>query len=215
MKKAIYFISHLFIALISLLFSVCIFAKTIPLYEQPSDTSKQIGNVDIAKGVVPIFSQNNGAWIKVGDPSNGNVGWIKSNDMSGEKGSAVTFTQRIINQGNGPQTFQYIQYGPQGQMSSQQAQALMQQVQAQQLQMQQAAQQMFQGFHNWEMMFAPLVMPVVYVPVQTRPAIVKPVATKPSLTPGKVNPPVHPTPKVNPAIPTSSGAVTTAPRMHN
>lgn len=50
--------------------------------------------------------------MKVGDPRNGNVGWVKTTDLgSGTDTSAITFTQKVIHDGNTPYTYQFIQYG--------------------------------------------------------------------------------------------------------
>jgi SH3-like domain-containing protein len=80
-------------------------AKDINLYDQPDEKAKVIGTVDLSAGIIPILTPKEGSWIKVADPRNGNVGWIKSNEMNADGGnpSAVTFTQRVINNGSGPQ----------------------------------------------------------------------------------------------------------------
>lgn len=160
----------------ALLLSFGAHAKMINLYEQPNDSAKQVGTVDIAKGVVPIFSQQDGKWIKVGDPETGNVGWMKASEMSGESGSAVTFTSRFINNGkDGPKTYQFVTYGPQPQMSAAEQQKLLQNLQLQQQEMQKAVQQMFNNFHNWDVMANPMFLPVVYVPVPNQQVILKPI----------------------------------------
>lgn len=56
-----------------------VFASIVKLYDQPVPTGKMIGNID-STNMITIF--NSGAWIKVGDPKNGNVGWIKASDVT-------------------------------------------------------------------------------------------------------------------------------------
>lgn len=49
-------------------------ASVIPLQAEPIKGSRVIAKIDLSKGAIPIYRQKN--WIKVGDPTNGNVGWI-------------------------------------------------------------------------------------------------------------------------------------------
>ncbi len=55
-------------------------AKTIDLYDKPKD-GKIISKLDSESGVIKIFIPKDGTWIKVADPRDGNVGWIKSADL--------------------------------------------------------------------------------------------------------------------------------------
>jgi hypothetical protein len=49
-------------------------AASLSLYQNPDSTSNVIGTVKEGQAIIPIF--NRGDWIKVGDPTNGNVGWV-------------------------------------------------------------------------------------------------------------------------------------------
>lgn len=64
-----------FLALIS--FSAL--ATTLSLYQNPDSKSNVIASVKEGQAIVPIF--RHGDWIKVGDPTNGNVGWVSKGDL--------------------------------------------------------------------------------------------------------------------------------------
>lgn len=85
-----------------------VYAKEVNLYEQPTANAKVVAKVDLSSGVIPIFTAKDGVWTKVGDPRNGNVGWLKSTDI---KTNAISFTQRIVTDGAQPQTYQVFQFG--------------------------------------------------------------------------------------------------------
>ena len=65
------------------LISFSALAATLSLYQNPDSTSNVIGSVKEGQAIIPIF--NRGDWIKVGDPSNGNVGWV-TKDMLQKSG---------------------------------------------------------------------------------------------------------------------------------
>jgi hypothetical protein len=199
----------------ALLLSAGAYAKTVNLYEQPNDTAKVAGTIDLSAGLVPIFSSKDGLWMKVGDPKNGNVGWVKSSEMSGENGSSVSFTQRIYNNGKGPQTVQFIQYGPAKQrLTDEQAQNMLNRMEEQQLRMQREAEHMFREMNMGWGFSSPVFMPVVYVPVpvkqlkgQQNVKGAAPTVNKPVNAPNtQSTPPTH-----VPAITTPSTAIKTAP----
>jgi len=156
------------------IFSVCAFAalNNINLYDQPKSGAKVIGTVDVSAGVVAIFSSPQGDWMKVGDPRNGNVGWIKSSDLNNSGPTSFTFTQKMINNGKGPQTYQMIQYGSPQKLTSEQTKALQElQLQQQRFQKQwQDTMDMFNHQFSHETYMPgvnfPMIMPVVVVPVQ-------------------------------------------------
>lgn len=164
------------------------FAKEVSLYDNPDANAKAIGKIDIAAGVVPIFSSKDGKWMKVGDPRNGNVGWIKSDDMSNKDGStSFTFTQRVINDGksNDGSTIQVIQYGnPHNKLAAEQAQQYIEKLQLQQINMQRDMQSVIQrmikemnSVYNMDMNgmgMMPMIVPVVIMPAQKVTAPVKP-----------------------------------------
>lgn len=156
------------------------FAKDVTLYDTPDTSAKSIGKIDIAAGIVPIFSSKDGKWMKVGDPRNGNVGWIKSDDLNNsDSGTSFTFTQRVINDGktNKGNTIQFIQYGnDQNKLSAEQAQKYIEKMQLQQINMQRDMQSNIQqmikemnAMYNTgmnAMVMTPMIVPVVILPTQ-------------------------------------------------
>jgi hypothetical protein len=83
-------------------------ANMIKMHEQPTDTSRIAGTIDLSAGVIPIFTPKNSQWIKVADPVNGNTGWIKNSDLKDSQGNIITFSQQVTNSGSG-QTVQMMQ----------------------------------------------------------------------------------------------------------
>lgn len=106
---------RLFLSLIIMVFfSTSVIAKEVNLYENADVASKIVGKIDIAKGIVPIFTKPDGTWMKVGDPRNGNVGWVKTSDLAntGTGASSFSYQQQIINDGKGvPRAYQVMQFG--------------------------------------------------------------------------------------------------------
>src|SRR5262245_23369086 len=79
------------------------------LYEQPDAKSKITSTVSKGQPLIPIYFQND--WVKVADPSNGNVGWVNSKTLSDEgypTFQVKTFGKETKN-GN-TQGYQIIQY---------------------------------------------------------------------------------------------------------
>lgn len=168
------------ISSIALFSATSALAKDVSLYDQPKADAKVVGNIDLSAGVIPIFTTKQGDWMKVGDPRNGNVGWIKSSDISSSGGpTSFTFTQKTISNGKEPQTYQIIQFGSGQKMTPEQMQVL-QQLQQQQQNFQKQwhdlmSQMNDQFQHDWIMptMGFPVIMPVVVVPARapvTQPA---------------------------------------------
>jgi uncharacterized protein YgiM (DUF1202 family) len=96
----------LFYALIALLLSTgTIFAKTINLYSEPKTNSKVIGSVNLEKGVTLVYTPKNSDWVKVANPANGDVGWIKSAELSNN-----SYTMHIINSDNNSHGYKFYQF---------------------------------------------------------------------------------------------------------
>jgi len=161
-----------------------VLAKPLPLLEQPNSNSKSIGSIDLAAGIIPIFTSSDGKWMKIGDPKNGNVGWVKASDLKEANGPvSITYTQQYMDNGKGPEAFQFIQYGPPKKMSKEEAQALLQKIQLEQWQVQRSLQHMFNDMfeqfnHHWPMMDAssPILMPIVIMPNDNKEAPKQPSA---------------------------------------
>jgi len=164
--------------LLSLLLPLSAFAKSINFYDEPKDNAKVVGSLDSDVGIIPIYTPEKGDWIKVADPRNGNVGWVKMKDLGDNAGTTgYTFTQRFINTGTSPQTYQVIQFGGPNKMTPEQIQNQLKQTKLQQQQMQEnmnkAMQNMMNDMNNlyhwnnaWFNNNTPFIMPVLVIPTQ-------------------------------------------------
>lgn len=152
------------------LFSLTAFAQSITLYDQPNATAKNIGTIDLSAGIIPIFTPKPGDWVKVADPRNGNVGWVKVSDVKSakESGSSVSYSQNII------QTNSQNPQAPQKLTAEQQE--WVKKVQTEQLMMQQKLQHMLNDMNEmfkqeWETLKAnpqfPTVLPFLAAPPPT------------------------------------------------
>jgi len=130
------------------------FAKTINLYDQPKNDSKVIATLDSDAGIITIFTPKEGGWVKVADPRNGNVGWIKATDMGA---TGVNFT--VMSTGNGGHGYQVIQYSGTQPYTPQQIQLKQEEFQKEMQRMMQMQDVFRNGFYPF-----PVIMPVVIVP---------------------------------------------------
>lgn len=164
MKKHVHHIVSLCLLLVA---TSIVHAKTINLYEQPKADSKQIGSIDSSVGMISIFTTSDGSWIKVGDPRNGNVGWIKSVDLNDKN---LNFN--LIKIGNDNHQYQVIQYGNTKPLTSAQMSNTIKQMELReqeiQKNMQKMMQDMFSIHQNW--MHTPMFIPVFIVPEKGYPA---------------------------------------------
>ncbi len=148
--------------------------KGIVLYEQPDAKSKTIGIIAPGNALIPIFSQNN--WLKVADPSNGNVGWIPNAALQQKNLPVVrTFSQTIVSPGN--KNFQLFQSNDLQAIDEKQVQELLRNWQLQQKNIGQAINQilnqsitnfntLLRTFNEQEAQFinTPLTQPSTQVP---------------------------------------------------
>lgn len=163
----------LFVSFMLFAFASIASAQNITLYDQPNQNAKVVGTADLASGIIPIFTpEKENEWMKVADPRNGNVGWIKSSDIKNAraKENTVTFSQKIISNGTEPHTYQVIQFGnPPTKMSDEQIKAFVQKMQTQQQQMQQSFQSIIKNMnevikHEWDVWTAQGGFPMIIVP---------------------------------------------------
>ncbi len=173
-----------FVAINTMIASPFVFAKNVNIYDQPATNAKVVGTVDLTAGIIPIFTPKNSEWIKVADPRNGNVGWMKSNEMSGNGSSSFTFTQRVLTDDKGePHAYHVIQYGTPRSMSNAEMETYLAKMKAQQQLIQQSTYKTIQEMMNnlnklyqeqAEFLKAsgfPVLMPVVVVPPNTQPTV--------------------------------------------
>lgn len=146
--------NHTFLkAIVSILFFMaCIslpcFAKEVNLYESPDNGAKVTRKLDLATGIIPIYSPKNSTWLKVADPNNGDVGWIKIADLKEPQGSAISVTQRFVNDGNTPLAYQVVKYGEVNKISDADMQAVITKIRVQQQAVQETLSKTFQQMMN-------------------------------------------------------------------
>lgn len=147
-------------------------AKSLSLYAEPNASAKVVGTIDPANGVIPIFTPKDNEWMKVGDPANGNVGWVKQSDLKAN--SSVTFTQKIIQpNGSGSQGYKFdFTNGPK-KMSNEEINAMITKMQNIQIPpaTQKAMTEMLENIQKqWKTMMnngvgtGPVIMPVIIMP---------------------------------------------------
>jgi hypothetical protein len=170
-----------FLAGISLFTAGQCLAKTINLYEQPKTDAKIVEALDASSGITPIYTPKNSDWIKVGDPKNGNVGWIKLTDLNDKSDSIATeftVTQHTIDTSKGPKTYQMVQFGVPAPASKEATQAMIKEMQLRQAAIQKSVQSVMQNIftsmnnlYQWnnniiDQSHAPIFMPVIVLPPQ-------------------------------------------------
>jgi hypothetical protein len=172
---------HKLLGLVSIVILTCsasaAFAKNINLYDQPNTTAKVVGSINESAKLVPIFTNKAGDWMKVGDPTNGNVGWVKVSDFNnsgnGATSAGFSISEETVNTPNGPKTYRTIQFA-QPEDNAQTQLAIKHLVEQQQAIMQNS-QRMFNDVYKQMNdlyksnpaafgSFPPIMMPVVVVP---------------------------------------------------
>lgn len=102
MKQLLYDV----LIVIMLFSSATVSAKTLNLYSEPKTDSKIVGNLNTETGVTLVYTPKTGEWIKVANPNNGEVGWVKSSDL-GEN----TYNMRVFTSKNGTYSYNVYQFG--------------------------------------------------------------------------------------------------------
>lgn len=132
----------------TLVFSSVAAAQAISLHEQPNTNAKIIGTADLSTGIIPVYTPPNSEWIKIADPRNGNVGWVKNSDLKSGTSNSVTFTQKIISNGSQPGTYT-MQFGNQPANANQeQMKEYLKKIQDEQKIMQQSFQNMLKNVNE-------------------------------------------------------------------
>lgn len=178
-----------FISCLLIFVSSSVFANTISIYAKPEDNAQVISQVRGGTQLIPIYYPKTGKWLKVANPTNGNVGWIRFADLSGESTlpglHEMKFKQRLESRSkdNGPEVVRIIEYSGPQKLSEAEIKTLVEQMQRRQAQlnatMQLMMRAMVQDFNNFsrEDSFAfeddfftfPLIQPMLIVPQQGDP----------------------------------------------
>jgi hypothetical protein len=145
--------SNLFILLATICTLLCAplaLAKPINLYQDPKPDAKVVTTIDSTAKMVPIITSKEGDWMKVGDPKNGNVGWVKVSDVETGGGSftGFTITQHTVSTSKGPRTIQTIQFSEPQVMSPAESDAMVKQMQQRQEELQKSIQKVMNEFYK-------------------------------------------------------------------
>lgn len=150
------------------------FAKEISLYDQPKTDAKAIRTIDLSAGIIPIYTPKDSGWVKIADPKNGDVGWVKSSDVNSASTSQsiFTFTQSVDNKT--PTTYRIMQFGQPTNLTPEQSKALVKQMQKEQQEMRDSMQGMMRNmdrmfYNDWHFMQSnafPFIVPIMIMPVQ-------------------------------------------------
>lgn len=136
-------------------------AKTITLYSEPKADSKVSSTMNTETGVTIVYAPKSGDWIKVANPANGEVGWVKSNDL-GDHG----YNMRIFTSGDGSHSYNVYQIGRgHSQLNQQKLEEEMRYFEQQQRIMQLHMAQMFNSMFYFPQ---PIFVPVVMLPEQNK-----------------------------------------------
>jgi len=165
----------------------CLFAKPVNLYEQPSADSKVVGTVESSSSLVPIFTSKAGDWMKIGDPKNGNTGWIKVNEMTstvpGISSTGFSMSEHTVDTKAGPKTYRTIQFTQPEVLSPEQTAAMLKQFEVHRAEIQKYSQQVMQSisqnlndfYQSNQTMFdktiIPIFMPIIIAPDQKQPTV--------------------------------------------
>lgn len=150
------------------------FAEEISLYDQPKTDAKAIRTIDLSAGIIPIYTPKDSGWVKIADPKNGDVGWVKSSDVNSASTSQsiFTFTQSVDNKT--PTTYRIMQFGQPTNLTPEQSKALVKQMQKEQQEMRDSMQSMMRNmdrmfYNDWHFMQSnafPFIVPIMIMPVQ-------------------------------------------------
>jgi hypothetical protein len=144
-------------------------AASINLYETPKDDAKILGTINSDTGIVPIFFSENSAWVKVGDPTNGNAGWVKAGDL-GFQNSVIgfTFSDRDFNSMIPTQTYN-LTMGATQNMNGEETVAYLKAMHLKQATIQQALRDMITLLFKDQNLKFPVLMPVLFIPDKNLP----------------------------------------------
>jgi uncharacterized protein YgiM (DUF1202 family) len=119
MNKTIYILAVLLLFVFNNVASADTKNTNLNIYEKPDANAKIIASVKRDEQLMPFFYTEKKDWVKIGNPKNGDVGWVKIAEFEQQpivinKINATGTEQLIVdekNRGRYPQIF--VQYGSQ------------------------------------------------------------------------------------------------------
>lgn len=177
MKKTLLFLG----TAIAVFFANGIFASDLNLYENPDANAKIVTTLKSGSQLIPIYSPEKGEWVKVANPKDGTVGWVKSDDLKGPvittkvNGSGVQQTI-ITDKDKFPQTYEIIRFNGPTSLSDEEAQKLAQLMEKRQQKMSDSIDKMQESMQkmvkdmmkeinsNKDLFTFPIIQPIIVVP---------------------------------------------------
>lgn len=154
--------------------------KNIALYAEPTANAKTVANVTVGQQLIPVYQQKD--WVKVANPANGEIGWVKQNDLQQTTPALshqAVMQNYVITQQNGTdkKVFQIDAKGDVQALKDEQAETVIKQMTEQQQQMQEQfnkmmsnarqnyliTQEIFNKFNQQMGMQMPTMMPSIIV----------------------------------------------------
>lgn len=149
------------------------YAKSINMHVEPKSDSKISGSINTDNGVTIVYAPKDGKWIKIANPLNGDVGWVKSADL-GNNG----YHLQVATRKDGSGQYNIYQFSSGGQQfSQQQIDNELKWFERQQQIMHQHMQQSMADMINMFYYPRPVFVPVVIMPVDQKPQAAKPAKT--------------------------------------
>ncbi|MDF1795200.1 MAG: SH3 domain-containing protein [Coxiellaceae bacterium] len=156
-------------------------AASISLYQAPDVKSTVTAKVETGQRLIPIYQSNDHqGWIKVANPKDGAVGWMKvkrAGDATHPpklvtKKTDDGFMRRVVTttEKDGPKQYKVIEYSGSEKLDNKQVQKLIQSMEKRNAQMQADMNRMMNdmrtNFFGFQPIEPPVVERVVLVPVQ-------------------------------------------------
>lgn len=139
-------ISAVTIGLFYTLTTTLAFATTINMYEQPSTDSKLVASVTSDVPLRPIFYTEKKDWVKVGNPQNGDIGWIKTMEFKEVPGiikiNSSQIQQLVAGKDGKNKEYNIIQYSGPNELTPEDAKKAVQDMEKRNEQMKAYAQKM-------------------------------------------------------------------------
>lgn len=138
------------LGLFILIFSVSQ-VNALNIHEEASEKAKVVFEVQAGDKLIPIIKH--GEWLKVANPKDGKVGWVKVADLQGHLSlnNGINYQQRIITNKSDhgvPNVYRVIDYTGPNKMSQEEMDEIFKQMQARQEQIQKYMQAMLQSMFN-------------------------------------------------------------------
>jgi hypothetical protein len=170
-----------FVTFVAIFFSAIVLAAQLNVYEKPEEQAKVISTIKSGDQVMPIFYTEKRDWVKIANPKNGEVGWVKVKELQGpliitNVSGNVMQQQIVTDNAKNPQVYSIIQYSGPKELKPEEAQEMAKKMQQQQrdmeVSMQQMQKHMQQMIHDMNKNFDrnfytfPVIQPIIVVPEQ-------------------------------------------------